>query len=301
VDHSVNRNPVRRFRKPIQYVEQPGTVAVGVIVPFDFELDWEYWRYLPKNVELYFTRTPVVRKPVGVSMAKDLSRANTVWRATQTLLSADPEVILYACSSGSFVRGIAGEESIRRTMLEAGAKRALTTSGAMIEAFRAAGVQRVAIATPYTERLTRALVSFIEGTGIGVVSTSFLGIDREMTNVSHETIRELVLDASHPDADAIFVSCTALRTFGVVAQLESEIGVPVFTSNQVSLWAALCAAQAIYRDDERALDSGELLGGASPMAQSTAILLGHAQQEQAWMAEAAMQLPEIHPDEVIVS
>ncbi|MEX2374975.1 MAG: hypothetical protein WD942_05230, partial [Dehalococcoidia bacterium] len=242
-----------------------------------------------------------VRKPVGVSMAKDVSRASTVWRATQTLLSADPEVVLYACASGSFIRGIAGEESIRQTMLQAGAKRAVTTSSAMIEAFRTAGVRRVALATPYTERLTRALGSFVEDTGIEVVSTSFLGIDRELTNVSRETIRDLVMDAYHPDADAVFVSCTALRTFGIVAQLESEMGIPVFTSNQVSLWAALCAAQAMYRDDERLLNPDELLGGASPMAQSTSILLSHARQEQAWMAEAAMQLPQIHPDEIIVS
>jgi maleate isomerase len=277
-------------------------VPVGVIVPFDFELDWEYWRYLPRNVELYFTRTPVVRKPVGVTLAKEVSRANTVWRATQALLSVEPEVILYACSSGSFVRGLAGEESVRRTMLEAGAKRAITTSGAMLEAFHTAGVQRVALATPYTERLTRQLAAFVEEAGIEVVSMSYLGIDRNITNVSHETIHDLVVEANHPDADAVFVSCTALRTFGIVTRLESEIGRPVFTSNQVSLWGALCAASAMYRDGDEVAPM-EQLGGATPTALSTEILLRHAERVQAALTESSAQPPELQQqlEEIVVS
>ena len=297
---SANGSVVRRFREPIRHVEQPDNIAIGVIVPFDFELDWEYWRYLPKNVELYFTRTPIVRKPVGIRLAKDVSRASTVWRATQALLSVEPEVVLYACSSGSFIRGLDGEESIRRTILEAGAKRAVTTSGAMLEAFHVTGARRVAIATPYTERLTRSLVSFTEEAGYEVVSASYLGIDHNIASVSHDTIRDLVLEASHPDADAVYVSCTALRTFGSVAQLEAEIDTPVFTSNQVSLWGALCAAGAMFRETD-SMDPEELPGGASPMARSTAILLQHAQEEQERLMETAAQPVEHHPEEVIVS
>ena len=41
------------------------------------------------------------------------------------------------------------------------------------------------------------------------------------------------------EADAIFISCTNLRTFEIIEGLEEDLGVPVVTSNQASLWLAL--------------------------------------------------------------
>lgn len=275
---------VQRYGRPVQYEEPSASLAIGVIVPFDFELDWEYWKYLPRNVTLYFTRTPIVRKPVGVDLAKAVSRPSTVWQATQALLSVDPEVVLYACSSGSFIRGRSGECAIREAMLEAGASRAVTTSNAMVEALQATEARRITLVAPYTEPLTERLVDFASETGFEVVSARYLDIDRNMSAVDRKTIRQLVLDAHHPDADAVFVSCTALRTYGIVAELEREIGVPVFTSNQVSLWAALCAAGAMYRDVAD-MDPDELPGRASPMARSTAILLARARETQELFGE----------------
>ena len=41
------------------------------------------------------------------------------------------------------------------------------------------------------------------------------------------------------DAEAIFVSCTNLATYDVIAPLEAELGKPVITANQVTMWAML--------------------------------------------------------------
>lgn len=40
-------------------------------------------------------------------------------------------------------------------------------------------------------------------------------------------------------ADGLFISCTNLRTAEVIEPLEKDLGVPVVTSNQASLWASL--------------------------------------------------------------
>ena len=42
--------------------------------------------------------------------------------------------------------------------------------------------------------------------------------------------------------DAVFVSCTNLSTYDVIAPLEAELGRPVLTANQVTMWAALVEA-----------------------------------------------------------
>ncbi|HEC86914.1 MAG TPA: maleate cis-trans isomerase, partial [Thermoplasmatales archaeon] len=41
------------------------------------------------------------------------------------------------------------------------------------------------------------------------------------------------------EADAIFISCTNLRTFEIIESLEKELETHVVTSNQASLWLAL--------------------------------------------------------------
>jgi len=50
---------------------------------------------------------------------------------------------------------------------------------------------------------------------------------------------KLVADTDSPAAEAIFVSCTNLPTYDLIATLETELGKPVLTANQVTMWSAL--------------------------------------------------------------
>lgn len=265
------------FRETITYDRVEDT-PIGVIVPFDFGIDWQYWRYVPPNVSLHFTRTPYLRTTVGLQLAKEVGKPTVVARATRALNAIDPVVTVYACSSGSFVRGLEGERDIRRQMLDAGANRAVTTSGATLEALRALGARRVAVASPYTLRLTNRLVAFLEEAGFEVVSAVYLGISTAIALVTRDTVAGLLRRAASPDADAIFVSCTGLRTLGIVAKAEEETGLPILTSNQVTLWAALREAEALPSEPPWEV-IGPVLGDHNPMARSTAMLLDAARRE----------------------
>jgi maleate isomerase len=167
---------------------------------------------------------------------------------------------------------VGGEEEIRAAMAEAGCPHPVTSSGAAVQALRAAGARRVSVATPYSKSLTHSLVTFVEEAGFEVASAHYLGLHRGIAGVSQRTIRDLVREADAMGADAVFVSCTSLRTYGTVSTLEAELGVPVFTSNQVSLWAALVAAGVLPRRDD-APDPDWVMGGGNPAARSTLILM----------------------------
>jgi maleate isomerase len=43
----------------------------------------------------------------------------------------------------------------------------------------------------------------------------------------------------HKEAEAIFLSCTALRGAEVAQVIEDTVGIPVITSNQALLWRGL--------------------------------------------------------------
>ncbi|WP_235401533.1 maleate cis-trans isomerase family protein [Rubrobacter aplysinae] len=223
-------------------LDQERQTGIGLIVPFDLMIDREYWRWVPESTTLYLTRTPSLELPMNVDFASAVGDLGMISRATRDLAAARPDVTVYACTSGSFVDGLVGEARIREAMREAGARRALTTSGALLEALQALGVRRLAVGTPYDATVTERLSRFLAEAGYEIVSSAFLGLTGNIFRVSRRSVRALALAADGPEADAIFLSCTNLRTFDVLEGVEEELGKPVLSANQVTMWAALRAA-----------------------------------------------------------
>jgi maleate isomerase len=230
--------------------------AYGVIVPYDFALDREIWRWVPDSVSLLLTRTAFHPMSSSVEMAELISTDETLHASTANLLAAEPQVVVYLCASGSFVRGVVGEQAMREQMLAAGAPRAVTTSSALLEALEFLGIDRIAVATPYVPSLTLRLHMFLEEAGISVLSGRELGLGEKIWRVTGPTVHDLAVAADHPDAQALFISCTNLATYDVIAPLEAALGKPVITANQVSMWAALRAAgQPIEPNGQLLFDS----------------------------------------------
>jgi maleate isomerase len=229
---------------PARIAGPPPQRGVGVVTPFDMALDRELWRWAPEEVSLYLTRTPQVAEPVSLELAEAVGDEAAVASATGEVLVPEPLVVAYACTSGSFVHGVEGERRLVAAMRAAGAPAAVTTSGALLEALAALGVRRLAVATPYVESVTARLHDYLAEAGVTTVSGAHLGLEAGIWKVPYETTARLVREADSPGADAVFVSCTNLPTYELVAPLERELGKPVLTANQVTLWAALRLADA---------------------------------------------------------
>ena len=229
------------------------TTAVGVVTPFDFAIDREIWRWTPPEINLLLTRTPYVDEPVNLALAEAVSDEDAVRRATRDVLVPEPASVAYACTSGSFVGGRAGERRLVEAMCSAGAPQAVTTSGALLEAIELLGVRRIAVATPYVEEVTERLAKFLAEAGVSVVSRGQLGLDARIWTVPYDVTSRLVRETDSADAEAVFVSCTNLPTYDVIAPLEDELGKPVITANQVTMWAALRQAGS------RAVGAGQRL------------------------------------------
>jgi maleate isomerase len=222
-------------------VEPRPQQGIGVVAPFDFALDRELWRWVPEDVSLYLTRLPFFTSPMTVEMAMAVGDSKAVRRATRDVLTPEPAVVAFACTSGSFGDGAAGELLLRHTMVNAGARAACTTSGALIEAVRLLGVSRLAIATPYVEAVTRRLVAYLTEHRVRTVSSEGLGLLANIWRVTYSDVVDIVQAADRDDAEALFVSCTNLPTYDLIEPLEQALGKPVLTANQVTMWSALRA------------------------------------------------------------
>jgi len=225
----------------------------GMVTPYDFALDRELWRWMPDTLDLLLTRTPYEPLTVTVEMAQRVGDPAVVAAATLAVSTPAPAVVGYACTSGSFVGGAAGERALVDAMLQTGVPAAVTTSGAVVLALRALGVGRVAVATPYDEAITALLVAFLEESGIAVTATDHLGLDSAIWAVPREVTLGLVRRAWTEDCDAVFVSCTNLATYDAIATLEAELGVPVVSANQATMWAAVSLAGLTARGEGQRL------------------------------------------------
>ncbi|MFE5185283.1 aspartate/glutamate racemase family protein [Streptomyces sp. NPDC056628] len=213
--------------------------GVGVVAPFDFALDRELWRWVPDEVSLHLTRTPFVPVEVGLDLARLVSEHETLRDGVRTLIAVSPEAVAYVCTSGSFVGGVAGERALCEAMTRAGAVPAVTTSGALLEALAELRVRRVALVTPYTESVTRALEEYVAEAGVAVAGCAYMGLTRHIWKVPYRDVAEMARRAVRAAPGALFISCTNLPTYDVLPQLEAELRIPVISANQVTMWAAL--------------------------------------------------------------
>lgn len=213
--------------------------GIGVIAPFDLALERELWRWTPLDVSLHLARTPFEPVPVSLEMAELVSSTAHLQSATRDVMGVSPEVVAYLCSSGSFIHGPEYEKALGAAIRGAGAPDAVTTSGALVEAIERLGLSALSVVTPYDEPLTARLVDFLAELGVSVTASHYLGLGGGIWKVNYRTVAELVMAADSPDADAIFVSCTNLPTYDIIAPLEDDLGKPVLTANQLTIWACL--------------------------------------------------------------
>lgn len=239
LDHAIPRI-AKLSLTPDEYTSEELSPGIGLVVPFDFALDAECWRWMPEHIPLFITRTPWVEETaVTVNLAKEVSRSTDVTNGVGSLKAAKPACIAYGYTSGSFINGKEGESTLRQAMRDGGAVKAVTTSGALIQALDHIKAKRVAIATHYNEELSRLLGAYIEECGVEVVANGYMDKEEGIARVSYDAVRYLAALVDRPEADVIFFSCTNLRTFDVIEELELYLGKPVLSANQVTIWAAL--------------------------------------------------------------
>ncbi|MEU1601172.1 maleate cis-trans isomerase [Streptomyces sp. NPDC005708] len=208
-----------------------------VLLAMEQTVESEVLRLLPPGVGAHFTRAPMANQ---ISVDTLRAMAGGIGDAAALILPDEQfDVICYACTSGSVV---IGEDRIFAE-LRRGAPAAHPTSliTSVMAAFRALDARKITVATPYVEAVNDIEREYLEGNGFDVLRIEGLGLDNDadMVRVAPDYLAEFARQLDHPDSDALFISCSALRSIEIIDDLETEIGKPVITSNQAMLWNCL--------------------------------------------------------------
>jgi maleate isomerase len=152
------------------------------------------------------------------------------------------DAVAYGCTSASVV---IGDDVVEAAIREAKpGVPCVTPPSAARAAFDALGVRRISVLTPYSREISAPFVAYFVARGLEVANLACFGLedDTVMARVTPASVVEAAVQVVRPEAEALFVSCTAVRSAEVAEAIEARIGRPVVTSNQAMFWRCLRAA-----------------------------------------------------------
>ncbi len=165
--------------------------------------------------------------------------------AAAGLLPTGLDAIGYGCTSASTVIGPqAVEDAVQAVQPGVAVTNPIS---AVLAALAHVGARRIALVTPYVPSVTAEMRDYMGTKGIDVVSELSFGEQDDWTvaRIAENSTLTAILEAGRaPGVEAVFASCTNLRTFGIIEAAEAELGVPVISSNLALLWHLLAKAGA---------------------------------------------------------
>lgn len=252
---------IHQARRPLHFDPRAIEKRVGLILlATDHSTEADFTRLVASDrIGLFATRIVFANPTTAESLRAMEPRLEN---AAALLLPGDRlDVICFSCTAASVVIGDAAvAAAIRKAKPDVPV---VTPAAAAAAGLKALGTRRISILTPYTVAVSEPMAAYFEAGGFQIESFTCLGLDDdgEMARIARDSLIDAAVDATSASAEALFISCTALRSASVVSAIEARIGRPVVTSNQATAWACLnhCGHRAARAE------AGRLMSVAMPI------------------------------------
>lgn len=213
---------------------------VGVLIPStNTAVEADFWSNAPSGVTVHASRMYLEETTVEDERRMLDSYLPT---AARDIGTCRPDVVVFGCTSAGSILGEQGEASLVSEIEATTHAPVVSTNTAVLTQLHRRSITRPLVFTPYILELTDSICAGLAHEGIDAVGKISLGIvdPFDIVAVEPATIRDTIKQSDKlAEADGIFISCTNLRTFDVIADLEDYSGLPVVTSNQAALDLAL--------------------------------------------------------------
>jgi maleate isomerase len=213
---------------------------IGLLVPsVNTVMESELGEHAPEGVSVHAARMG----SFGELTVDNLRVINDdLERGVELLAPADVDIVVYGLGimPGSVALGAERDDEIADRIEAAGVPG--TSSGRAIRAaLDALGAERIAALTPYTDEINEYLAEHDDGWGFEICSIDGFGVTSGVeigANVPEAVYRQArAVDV--PEADAVVIGGTNQRSVDAIPRLEADLGKPVVSANQATLWHAL--------------------------------------------------------------
>lgn len=214
---------------------------LGFIIPSSNRMvEPQMQRHAPDGVAVHFTRIGMTNRhkaPLPELMPRFAS-------AAELLGDSKCDVIVLQCTGTSMSGGIDGEKGVIQLMESAAGRPALTTASCLMTALAALRARKLVFVSETAQEGHDRKRAFLEEAGYDIVSDRAAGLANSdaYCTTPPEFWFDFVRGMRDDRAEAYFVSCANIHSIDVIRSLETELGRPVVTSNQVALWCALRTA-----------------------------------------------------------
>ncbi|MDC3129533.1 Asp/Glu racemase [Paracoccaceae bacterium] len=207
-----------------------------IVLQVDETIEGEFREAFRKSKNQIF----VTRIPSGLEVtAQTLTSMEQHITTSAKLLPQSREfsVIGYGCTSAS---AIIGSEKISE-LIKSGCHTRKVTNPLLsaTEYAKNIGVTKLALLSPYIEEVNTPLRKAFETNGLSTEAFGTFGEGKEekVARISERSTIEAAINLGQKESvEAVFISCTNLRTFNCLDKIANEINKPVFSSNQSLAW-----------------------------------------------------------------
>tara|TARA_Y100001958_G_C21225217_1_gene550603 strand:- start:1169 stop:1915 length:747 start_codon:yes stop_codon:yes gene_type:complete len=221
-----------------QFVKHQNPRVGLIALATDFMIERDFINIIKdKQIDFFVNRIECYNPLTKENLIRMADKVTEV--ANNILPNENIDCIVYGCTSGTIA---AGYDSIEKKVKAAKPNAKLTTpSSAAIKALRKFNVKRLSIFTPYSKILNDEVVEYFSKEGFEITSNNYLDIaaDYDIGKVDQKFLYNILSKIDLTDADALFISCTALPVLNIIDDLEKKLNKPVLSSNQILIWDSL--------------------------------------------------------------
>ena len=207
----------------------------GVLIPStNTTVESEYTRLLPPEWQAHYARVKsasVDGSPFSPPRDEDVQYQATL------LGTARVEIVCLIQTSASLFQDDYDAKAMR--LMEGAGVPGFTSAMAIGEAMGALGVKRIALVSPYSEKVNASAKRYYEGKyGLEVVALEgFAATDSYMIgHLGPENARNAFARIDRPQIEAFVVPGGNFPTMASIEPWEREFKKPVVTTNQAALW-----------------------------------------------------------------
>jgi maleate isomerase len=233
--------------QPMMNYQNSVTPTVGVVVlATDLTCERDFSMLEKANnleFDKYVNRIRFINPMTSQNLTSMLGDLTAV--TADILPSCDLDVVVFCCTSAS---ALIGDKAIQNAISKSKPKaKVITSASASVANLLAQGYKKVSLLTPYSETVSQGVAKYFNDNGVDIVSLTYMDIDddRDVARLSSESITAAAKAAVDPSAEALFISCTAMRVVETKKDLEKELGIPVFCSNNSTFWETMKAIRLI--------------------------------------------------------
>ena len=212
---------------------------VGLIaLATDFRIEKDFMSIIKDQSIDFFVNRIHCYFPLTSENLKKMS--NSITETSGDILPNEKlDCVVYGCTSGTIASGYS---SIKKKINLAKPEAKVTTpSTAAINALKKLGLKRISIFTPYSKALNDEVIDYFKKENFEITTNSYFDIsnDLDIGKVDENYLYETLCEMDLGEAEALFISCTALPALSIIDKLEKKLNKIVLSSIQVLIWDTL--------------------------------------------------------------